>query len=337
MVARRPRHVSVLALPESTGTPIHGIYETLTFVDAPAGDDAGARLFQVEIVGPRRGVAASAVGLPLEIHRAVDEVERTDMVVMASMLFENHEWVTGRHPEIVDWLRRMHGQGADLASACAGALLLAETGLLHGREATTHWAFGPTFRRNFPNVRLRLEELLIVGGRKGELVMSGAASSWQDLILFLISRHADPDAAREIGRFLLYQWNTRSQAPFIPFAPALDHGDALVSEVQHRLQEDPSATTSVEEMAERCGLPHSSFRRRFTRATGYAPRRYLQHLRIEEAKRLLERTDRSVEDVCWAVGYEQPASFRRLFKRLTSLSPSEYRRKFRPPGRARWR
>jgi transcriptional regulator GlxA family with amidase domain len=251
--------------------------------------------------------------------------------VVASMLFENHEWVTGRHPEVVDWLRRMHGQGADLASACAGALLLAETGLLDGLEATTHWAFAATFRRNFPNVRLRVEELLIVGGRNNELVMSGAASSWQDLILFLISRHASPDAAQEIGKFLLYQWNTRSQAPFIPFAPAFDHGDALIREVQRSLEEDPSTADSVEEMAERCGLPYSSFRRRFRRATGYSPLQYLQHLRIEEAKRLLEQTSRSVDDICWAVGYEQPASFRRLFKRLTSLAPSEYRRKFRAP------
>jgi transcriptional regulator GlxA family with amidase domain len=334
---RRPRHVSLLALPESTGTPIHGMYETLVLVDAVASAEAGsgARLFEVEIVGSKRGVFPSATGLPLEVHRAVDEVARTDMVVMASMLFENQEWVTGRHPEIVDWLRQMHQQGADLASACAGALLLAETGLLDGREATTHWAFADTFRRNFPEVRLRLEELLIIGGRKGELVMSGAASSWQDLVLTLIARHANPRAAQAIGTFLLYEWHARSQAPFLPFSPATDHGDSLILDLQQLLQSDPAMANPVEELSRRCRLPRSTFTRRFKRATGYSPMHYVQRVRVEEAKRLLEQTERSVEEICWAVGYGEPASFRRLFKRITHLTPGEYRRRFRIPEYAR--
>ena len=333
----RPRHVSLLALPESTGTPIHGMYETLVLVDALVSAEAGSdvKLFEVEIVGPERGVFPSATGLPLEVHRAVDEVADTDMVVMASMLFENQEWVTGRHPETVEWLGQMHGGGADLASACAGALLLAETGLLDGREATTHWAFADTFRRNFPNVGLRLEELLIIGGRKGELVMSGAASSWQDLILFLIARHANPRAAQAIGKFLLYEWNARSQAPFLPFAPVTDHGDAMIRDLQQWLEVEPALPNPMEELSRRCGLPHSTFTRRFKRATGYSPLHYVQRVRVEEAKRLLEHTDRPVEEICWAVGYEEPASFRRLFKRITHLTPGEYRRRFRIPEVAR--
>jgi transcriptional regulator GlxA family with amidase domain len=327
--------VSLLALPESTGTPIHGLYETLVLVDAVAEGhaDGGARLFDVEIVGPERGVFPSACGLPLEVHRAVRDVEATDIVITASMLFERQEWVTGRHPEVVEWLRRMHGRGANLCSACAGALLLAETGLLDGLETTTHWAFAPTFERNFPHTRLRLDELLIVTGKHGEFVMSGAASSWQDLILYLISRHASPAAARSIGRFLLYHWDDESQAPFVPFAPPIDHGDGAVRRLQDWLHRDEALSTTVEELAERSGLARPTFNRRFKRATGYTPVRYLQHLRVEAAKRLLERSASTIDEICLEVGYDEAAAFRRVFKRITRLTPSQYRRKFRIPMR----
>lgn len=325
----------MLALPdESTGTPINGLYETLVLVDAVAAEPGGGlpQLFAVEIVGPERGIFSSACGLPIEVHRAIREVDDTDIVITASMLFANQEWVSGCHPEVVAWLQRMHRQGADLCSACAGALLLAETGLLNGMDTTTHWAFAPTFRRNFPRVRLRVDELLVVAGRNGEFVMSGAASSWQDLILYLIARHASPTTAQAVGKFLLYHWDSKSQAPFVPFAPPIDHGDGAIRQVQDWLHAGEPGHVTVEQMARRCGLARPTFNRRFKRATGLSPVSYLQHLRIEAAKHLLERTDEPVDEISWKVGYEETAAFRRLFRRITRLSPHEYRRKFRFPG-----
>lgn len=329
-----PLRVSILALPESTGTPIHGLYETLTLVDAVSvdrGPDEG-RLFDVQVVGPRRGVYPSACGLPLEAHRSFDEVHETDLVLMASMLFQNAEWIAGRHPEAVTWLRRMHQRGAELGSACAGALLLAETGLIDGLEATTHWAFAPTFERNFPNVRLRVEEVLLAAGANREFVMSGAASSWQDLVLYLIARHAGPTTAQAIGQFLLYQWHADTQAPYISFAPSTAHGDAVVHDLQQWLQEHYTVPKPVEEMARRSGLAHSSFTRRFKRATGRSPLEYVQQLRVEHAKRRLERTTDPIDAIASAVGYEEPPFFRRLFRRITRLTPGAYRRKFRVPA-----
>ncbi len=330
------KRVSLLALPdESTGTPINGLYETLVLVDAVAqgADSSAGPLFQAEIVGPERGVFPSACGLPLQIHRSVKEVESTDIVIVASMLLDNQQWVTGRHPETVAWLRRMHTQGADLCTACAGALLLGETGLLDGMNATTHWAFAQTFRRNYPNIRLRIDELLIVSGERGEFVMSGAASSWQDLILYLIARHASPATAQAIGKFLLYRCDSRSQSPFMAFTPPTDHGDGAIRRIQDWLHQMPCSALSVETMVEHSELPRASFNRRFRRATGYSPLQYLQNLRIEEAKVLLESSDDPVEEISWRVGYEESAAFRRVFRRITQLSPGEYRRKFRFPGR----
>jgi transcriptional regulator GlxA family with amidase domain len=332
---RRPTRVSVLALPESMATPIHGLYETLEILEAVANPGEGdSRLFEVEVVGMEPGVLSGACGLPLKVHRAVSEVEHTDIVLMTSMLFDG-EWIPGRHPEIVSWLVKMHGRGTSLCSACAGALLLAETGLLNGLEATTHWAFAPTFRRNFPEVTLRIDELLVTAGTHQELVMSGAASSWQDLILFLIARHYSPAAAQSVGKFLLFPWHADAQTPYVSFSPPRDHGDAAIRAAQAWVHANFKVSNPVDEMVQLSGLSESSFKRRFKRATGLSPLHYVQHVRIEEAKRLLEGTGHPVDEVCWTIGYEDPAFFRRLFRRLTRLSPGQYRKKFRIPAYAR--
>lgn len=169
----------------------------------------------------------------------------------------------------------MHDGGAMLCSACTGALLLAETGLLDGRDATMHWAHADTFRKHFPAVRLRVEEPLIVAGDRGQFVMSGAASSWTDLVLYLIARHIGPAAARAVAKFL-------GLAPYVAFDPPRNHSDAVVRRAQEWLHEH-------------CADPSP------------------------------------VGEVCWAVGYEDPTFFRRLFKRITGLSPARYRRKISVP------
>lgn len=327
-----PKRVSILALPGmSVGTPVNGLFETLAIGESVLNggrSDANAH-FEVEIVGPEPGVFAGACGLPLQVHRGVGDATPSDVVIAPSMFLPDEGWVKGRHPEVVDWLRRQHDSGADLCTACAGALVLAETGLLDGRETTTHWAFADTFRRNFPRVRLRLDELLIVDGARGEFVMSGAANSWQDLILYVIARHVSPRAAQAVGKFLLYQWNTPSQVPFMPFTPQMDHGDGTIRAVQESLHAGGRLNQSVDELAGRAGLARATFNRRFARATGHAPIDYLQRLRVERAKALLEETDQAIEDIGWQVGYEEPAAFRRIFRKITRFAPGEYRRKFR--------
>jgi len=244
---------------------------------------------------------------------------------------EGNEVVPVRYPKTVEWLSAMHAGGASLYSACSGVLLLAETGLLDGREATIHWAFAPTFRRNFPRVKLRLEEVLVATGKRKEFVMSGASASWHDLVLYLIVRQVGPTAAQAIRRFLLLQWHVDGQAPYIPFAPPVDHGDAAVLKLQQWLKAHLTVASPVEEMVKLSALPERPFKRRFRKATGYSPIAYVQNLRIEEAKRRLERTDHPIEEISWAVGYEDPAFFRRLFRRITRLTPGDYRRKFRMP------
>ena len=253
------------------------------------------------------------------------------------MMPEGGEWNPGRYPTVVDWLSEMHAQGAMLCSACSGVLLLAETGLLDGREATIHWAFARTFRRNFPNVRLRLEKVLVTTGERQQFVMSGASASWHDLVLYLVARHFGPPAAQAIAKFMLLQWHVDGQAPYAVFETPTDHGDAAVLDAQQWLSDHFTVAAPVDEMVRRSGLAERSFKRRFKKATGYSPIAYVQHLRIEAAKRRLERTTVPIDEISWNVGYEDPAFFRRLFKRITRITPGDYRRKFQLPDFAKTR
>ena len=330
------RHISIVATPEAMVSPVSGLFEILTSVGsllAPEdGVKPGREPFDVEIVGESAGAINSTAGLSVVAHRSIAEVTNTDVVIVSPMAFgKDSIWTPGRHPRLVAWIREMHASGATVCSACTGGMLTAETGLLDGHEATVHWAADATFRARHPGVRLRPHEALVVSGEGGRLVSSGAATAWHDLILYLVARHVGPATAQAVARFHLLQWHPDGQAPFSVFDPVTDHGDAALLAAQRWVAEHHAVAGPVAEMQRLSGLAPRTFNRRFTAATGVTPIRYVQHIRIERAKRLLEATAESIEEISWAVGYEDPAAFRRLFKRLTELTPGEYRRRFHLP------
>ncbi len=327
-------HVSLVAIPEVMLSSLIGIFDVLSCFELLATFDKALpdeNPFHTEIIAQSRQDNLTASGLPIAAHRTLEEVNHTDIIIIPSMMVEGSEWKKGRYPEIVRWLSDMHTQGAMLCSACSGVLLLAETGLLSGREATIHWAYARTFRYNFPKVRLSLEKVLVTAGELQQFVMSGASASWHDLVLYIVARFVGPAAAQAIAKFMLLQWHVDGQAPYLVFEAPTDHGDAVVLDAQRWLSESFSVASPVEEMVKRSGLPERSFKRRFSKSTGYSPIVYVQNVRIEDAKRRLERTNEPIDEISWAVGYEDPAFFRRLFKRITRITPGSYRRKFRLP------
>jgi transcriptional regulator GlxA family with amidase domain len=229
----------------------------------------------------------------------------------------------------------MHRRGALLCSACSGIFLLAETGLFDGMDATVHFGYARPFADAFPQVPVHPERVLVISGAREELISSGASMTWHDLVLYLIARHAGATAAQDVARFFALQWHRDGLAPYIGFAGRTDHGDSAIGAAQAWVATHFSVANPVEEMARRAGLAERTFKRRFAAATGLSPIGYVQRLRIEDAKRRLERTEASVDEISWRVGYEDPAFFRRLFKRVTGLAPGAYRRRFRIPDYAR--
>jgi transcriptional regulator GlxA family with amidase domain len=331
-----PVRVSILATPDSLVYPVSGMFEVLQWVGALAAEHEAPREpapFAVEIVGPAAGPMPSASGLPIVAHRGIDEVDETDVVIVPSVDMSGRgDWAPGRYPRIVAWMREMHAGGATIASACSGGMLTAETGLLDGHEATMHWASEAACRHRHPDIRLRIDAALVVSGEGGRLITSGASTAWHDLVLYLVAHYVGPATATALAHFQLLQWHRDGQAAFHVFDPPTDHGDAAIAASQRWIAGNVAVANPVELMAEQSGLPARTFKRRFKAATEHAPIAYVQRLRVERAKRRLEQSNDSIEEISWAVGYEDPASFRRLFKRLTGLTAGEYRRRFRLPG-----
>jgi transcriptional regulator GlxA family with amidase domain len=333
-----PLRVSLLVLPDAAVGSVTGMFDTLASFPLLGTFDAAVPStspFAVELVAATREPQPTASGIALPVHRSIADPGGTDIAIVPSLMVPDGTWIRGRYPDLVGWLQRVHSQGALLCSACSGVLLIAETGLLSGRSVTIHPAYAPTFTDNYPDVGLKLDEVLIATGEREELVMSGASASWHDLVLYLVARHVGPTAAQALAKFLLLQWHTDGQAPYVPFTAPIDHGDAIVANAQEWLRVYYAVAAPVTELVERSGLPERTFKRRFTTATGYSPIAYIQHVRVEEAKRRLERTAEPVDAISYAVGYEDPASFRRLFKRITGVSPGAYRRKLQLPAFAR--
>jgi transcriptional regulator GlxA family with amidase domain len=336
----RPLHVSLVAIPDAVISTLSGIYDVLGSFRMLGRFDPSLPVdppFAIEIVAARRGGVALASGVSLEAKRAVSEVKVTDIIIVPSIVLGREGWETGRYPEIVAWVQRMHAKGALICSACSGVFLLAETGLFDGREATVHWPYAAELARTFPKVPLRPERVLVVSGDREELVTSGASMTWHDLVLYLIARHVGATAAQAVARTFALQWHHDGLAPYIVFEGRKDHGDAAIAEAQAWLAKHFAVASPVEEMVRRSKLAERTFKRRFREATGFAPIDYVQRLRIEDAKRRLERTDAPADEIAWKVGYEEPAFFRRLFKRVTGITPGAYRRRFQLPAFARSR
>jgi len=327
-------HVSLVVIPDVMLSSLLGLFDVLNCFELIATFDKAVsdeNPFHAEIIAQAHEDKRTASGLTVAAHRTIEEIDHTDIIIIPSMMVEDGVWKKGRYPAIVNWLSDMHAKGAMLCSACSGVLLLAETGLIDGREATIHWAYARTFRHNFPNVHLRLEKVLVTEGDRQQFVMSGASGSWHDLVLYIIARHIGPAAAQGIAKFMLLQWHVDGQAPYVVFDEPIDHGDSAILDIQNWLNKYFTIAAPVEEMVKWSGLAERSFKRRFKIATGYSPIVYVQHVRVEEAKRRLERTNAPIDEISWAVGYEDPSFFRRLFKRITLITPGAYRRKFRLP------
>lgn len=330
-------HVSLVALPDAVASTLFGIFDVVNAFSmmAPAETGPGAP-FHVDIVGEAAGPLKLASRVPIDVQRSIDDVEATDIVIVPSVLLPTAlTWQKGRYPRLVEWVQRMYERGTVLCSACSGIFLLAETGLFDGKDATVHYRYARAFSDTYPAVPIHPERVLVISGLREELVSSGASTTWHDMMLYLIARYAGATIAQEVARLYALQWHQDGLTPYMVFEGKSDHGDGEIQSAQQWLARHFSVANPVEEMIKRSRLAERTFKRRFTSATGLAPIEYVQRLRIEDAKRRLERTDASVDEISWQVGYEDPAFFRRLFKRTTGLAPGAYRKRFRIPEFAR--
>ena len=328
----RPPSVAILAMPETTASVVYGMYDLFM----SAGRDWGvivagqpaAGLIRPMVVAAQSAAFTAANGVTIAPHAAIHHCAAPDIVCVPELAVTPDEPLDGRFTEQIAWLRACHANGATLATACSGAVLLAEAGLLNGHEATTHWAYCETLRRRYPAVKVCPERALVVSGEGHRLVMAGGGTSWLDLALYLIARCAGVDAAMQVAKINLIDWHDVGQQPFARLARSRQVDDAIIARCQNWIAEHYREPAPVAAMTRLSGLAERSFKRRFQQATGMSPLEYVHTLRLEEAKQMLESGDEPIEAIANEVGYEDAGFFSRLFRRSVNLSPAQYRKRF---------
>lgn len=332
--APRVLDAAIVALPETAGSALYGLIDVLsatgTLWRQLVEDDPGAPLIRPRIVSPSREPFHCGNGIPVTPDLSIAEVAAPDILILPELWLAPTDDLGERYAELKDWICRLYRRGTTVYSACSGSVLLAATGLLKGREATSHWAYADLFRKNFPDVRFKPEPSLVFADPAGRIVTAGGTTSWHDLAIHIISRHCGQGEALRIAKVYLLKLHGEGQLPYASLVRRQPHADSTVRHAEAWLADNFREAHAVAGAVSACGIPERSLKRRFKAATGTTLIGYVQNLRIEEAKRSLESGDASFDDIAARMGYENIAFFRRLFKRSTGLTPGQYRQMFQP-------
>lgn len=251
------------------------------------------------------------------------ELDRPQVVILPPCITD--QFYPTEQPQLAAWLREMHGAGVLLCSVCAGAFILAQSGLLNQRPATTHWLLTERLAQQFPEVLVDGNKILI---NDGDLITAGGLMAWLDLGLELVAQFASPALMRRLGKQLVVDTAPREQRYYRCFIPPFNHGDRVILKVQHSLQNTYQLPLTVRQLALDSHLTERTFLRRFVRATGYKPKEYLQQLRISKACEALEASPERVETISRRVGYDDVSAFRKVFIQIMGLTPREFRARF---------
>ena len=333
----RPLNVAIVALPESTAYVLFGLKEVMEAAGPlwgmVTGNPPAEARFAVTVIAAGTEPFACAGGAWVKADTTFSGNGRFDIVLVTDLTIDPDADPRGSWPEVTGWLAARHAEGAVVASICSGSVLLADAGLLDGKEATTHWAFAETYARCYPTVAWRPERILAMADAEERVVTAGGAASWEDLTLWLVARFVGPAEAIRLAKIYIFGDRSEGQLLYAARRRPRRHDDRVIADCQEWLAEHYATPDILARLIGRSGLSEKSFTRRFKAATGHAPLDYVQRLRIEEAKELLETTSEPVEAIGRSVGYEDTSFFRRLFKRQSGVTPTRYRQRFAGIGK----
>lgn len=284
----------------------------------------GSPLFDVQIVSHNRKPITYGNGITIKPNATLNKA-RPDIIIVPSLDNDIGKSLK-RNRTYVSWVRDAFQQGAHVYSLCTGAFILGAAGILNGKRATTHWFFAHEFKQRFPEVQLQEEKVIV---DEGNIVTCGAATSFQNLVIYLVDKYFGHEVAILGAKMFLIDMDRPSQLPFQMFFSRINDKDSAIAQSQKFINEHFKDDISLERLAKRVGMSPRNFSRRFKLATGESTANYIQQLRINEAKRLLEASDLSASEIMYQVGYNDDRSFRRLFRRYVGLSPRQYRNKFK--------
>ena len=323
------KHISIL-VPASDAVvgSIEGPHKVLSQVNDFLAGMGQPPAFRIELVGLTRHMTFNRGLFTLHADRTIDENFRTNLIIIPAPHGDLEEAVA-LNQEFIPWILRQHQAGAEVASLCLGAFILAATGLMDGRKCATHWLGAQQFAAMYPAVQLVAEQ--VITDEQG-LYSSGGAYSYLNLVLYLIEKYVSRDVAVCCAKVFQIDIGRRSQSPFVIFSGQKEHTDEPIKKAQEFIEKNLSGKIAVEELAAFSCLSRRNFERRFKKATSNTVAEYIQRVKIEAAKMSLESSQDNVSEVMYSVGYSDTKAFRTLFKRITGVSPLAYRDRYSRKG-----
>lgn len=318
------KHVSLLV---PFGTKLHSIdtpHQAFLEVNQILEDNGKQLLFDVKLVGLSKKIELNEGLYTVNIDYVIDDVEKTDLIIIPPMRGDLKEAIA-HNREFIPWIIKQYKGGAEVASLCLGAFLLAATGLLKGKHCSTHWKAANDFRKNFPDVNLVVDK--IITDEQG-IYSSGGALSATNLILYLIEKYAGRELSVYCSKMFQVDIERKSQSPFIIFHGQKNHSDDVVKDAQEFIENNFREKMTVEQISDKFGVGRRTFERRFKAATFNSVIEYMQRVKIEAAKKQLELGRKTINEVMFGVGYTDTKAFRDVFKKITGMSPIDYRNRY---------
>lgn len=284
----------------------------------------GKELFTIQLAGISEKVELYDGLFSVKPHIHISALTKTDLIIIPS-LNHNYQKALKGNQLLVDWIEKQYKQGAAVASICTGAFLLSASGLLDGKSCSTHWSAAESFRTMFPKVNLQTDKLIT---DENGIYTNGGAYSFLNLLIYLIEKYYDRQTAIYCSKVFQIEMDRNSQSAFSIFTGQKQHGDDMVQQAQQFIEDNVDEKISIEEMSSSFAVSRRSFDRRFKKATGNTPLEYAQRVKIESAKKALESTRKTVNEVMYEVGYSDVKAFREVFRKITGTSPIDYRSKY---------
>ena len=320
------KHLTIL-VPAGQGinlSSIVGPFKIFSRANAIAKARQGREIFKIELAGLSDEVNFYEGLFAVRPQKNITEIKKTDLIIVPS-LNHNYEGALGQNKMLADWIWTRHHEGAEVAAICTGAFLLAATGLLNGKPCSTHWSAAADFKNRFPKVQLQIDQ--VITDQDG-LYTSGGAYSFLNLIIYLVEKYFDRQIAILCAKIFQVEIDRDNQSVFSIFTGQKAHDDEVVRNVQLYIEENYADKVSFSSVSKKFAVGRRNFDRRFIKATGNTPVEYLQRVRVESAKKQLESTQKQISEVMYEAGYSDVKAFREVFRKVTGLTPLDYKNKY---------
>lgn len=320
------KHLTIL-VPNGEGnnlSSIVGAYKIFSRADAHWKSRHKQGKFTIQLAGVSKKVEFSEGLFTVKPHTNISAIARTNLIIVPS-LNHNYRQSVKSNKALIAWIAKQYRQGAEIATICTGAFLLAPTGLLDGKSCSTHWSAADHLRTMFPEVNVEPDKLIT---DENGIYTNGGAFSFLNLMIYLVEKYYDRQTAIFCAKVFQIEMDRKSQSEFTIFTGQKMHGDEMVAKAQIYLEKNISRQISIEELSATLSVGRRTFDRRFIKATGNTPVEYAQRVKVESAKKAFESTRKTVGEVMHAVGYSDTKAFREVFRKITGVSPLEYREKY---------